>query len=105
MKGGLVIAFFAAGVLRAMRVRPSKRLVFLCTSDEEICSESSRAVIEKEARRSDAVLVLEPASRPDGRLNTARKHDSEIELIVNGRHACVGVNSQDDVHHVECQPR
>ena len=87
MKSGLVIALFAAEVLRTMRVRPSKRLVFLWTSDEEIGSESSRAVIEKEARRSDAVLVLEPASGPDGRLKTARKGVGEIELIVTGRAA------------------
>src|SRR2546422_6572225 len=100
MKGGLVIALFAAGVLRAMRVRPSKRLVFLWTSDEEIGSESSRAVIEKEARRSDAVLVLEPASGPDGRLKTARKGVGEIELIVTGRAAHAGVNPQDGVNAV-----
>src|SRR3989454_10024011 len=95
MKSGLVIALFAAEVLRPMRVRPSKRLVFLWTSDEEIGSESSRAVIEKEARRSDAVLVLEPASGPDGRLKTARKGVGEIELIVTGRAAHAGVNPQD----------
>jgi len=100
MKSGLVIALFAAGALRTMRVRPSKRLVFLWTSDEEIGSESSRAVIEKEARRSDAVLVLEPASGPDGRLKTARKGVGEIELIVTGRAAHAGVNPQDGVNAV-----
>ncbi|PYU14022.1 MAG: peptidase M20, partial [Acidobacteria bacterium] len=100
MKSGLVIALFAAGALRTMRVRPSKRLVFLWTSDEEIGSGSSRAVIEKEARRSDAVLVLEPASGPDGRLKTARKGVGEIELIVTGRAAHAGVNPQDGVNAV-----
>jgi len=100
MKSGLVIALFAAEVLRTMRVRPSKRLVFLWTSDEEIGSGSSSAVIEKEARRSDAVLVLEPASGPDGRLKTARKGVGEIELIVTGRAAHAGVNPQDGVNAV-----
>jgi glutamate carboxypeptidase len=100
MKSGLVSALFAAEALRTMRVRPSKRLVFLWTSDEEIGSESSRAVIEKEARRSDAVLVLEPASGPDGRLKTARKGVGEIELIVTGRAAHAGVNPQDGVNAV-----
>ena len=61
MKGGLVLALFAADALAAARQVPRKRVVFLWTSDEEIGSESSRAAIEREARRSDAVLVLEPA--------------------------------------------
>jgi len=100
MKSGLVIALFAAEVLHTMRMRPFKRLVFLWTSDEEIGSGSSRAVIEKEARRSDAVLVLEPASGPDGRLKTARKGVGEIELIVTGRAAHAGVNPEDGVNAV-----
>ncbi len=100
MKSGLVIALFAAEVLGRMRVRPPKRLVFLWTSDEEIGSGSSRALIEKEARRSDAVLVLEPASGPDGRVKTARKGVGEIELIVTGRAAHAGVNPQDGVNAV-----
>src|SRR5438128_16023 len=81
MKGDLVIALFAAGVLRAMRVRPSKRLVFLWTSDEAIASESSRAVIATEARRSAAVLVLEPASAPSGRLHAARERAASAGLF------------------------
>src|SRR5713226_2965665 len=100
MKAGLVLALAAVDALRVAGIHPSKRLVFLWTSDEEIGSESSRAVIEKEARRSDAVLVLEPASGPDGRLKTARKGVGEIELIVTGRAAHAGVNPQDGVNAV-----
>src|SRR5579862_8245919 len=62
MKGGLVMALAAVDALRSVGVRPRKRVVFLWTSDEEIGSETSRRVIESEARRSDAVLVLEPRS-------------------------------------------
>src|SRR5258706_10775220 len=61
MKGGLVIALYAVDALAAAGVAPEKRIVFLWTSDEEIGSETSRRLIESEARRSDAVLVLEPA--------------------------------------------
>src|SRR4029077_8499224 len=59
MKSGLVHFLAAMDALAACRLAPAKRLVFLCTTDEEIGSESSRAAIEREARRSDAVLVLE----------------------------------------------
>src|SRR5271156_5811783 len=68
MKGGLVLALFAIDALRATGAKLDKRVVFLWTSDEEIGSKSSRAVIEKEARRSDAVLVLEPAFGNHGAL-------------------------------------
>jgi glutamate carboxypeptidase len=72
MKGGLVIALYAMDALAAASCLPEKRIVFLWTSDEEIGSGSSRGAIEREARRSDAVLVLEPAAGLDGRVMTGR---------------------------------
>src|ERR1700688_3603829 len=73
MKGGLVIALSAVDALIGTGRVPQKRVVFLWTSDEEIGSGTSRDAIEREARRSDAVLVLEPASGLDGRVKTGRK--------------------------------
>jgi len=101
MKGGLVLALFAADALAAARQVPRKRVVFLWTSDEEIGSESSRAAIEREARRSDAVLVLEPASGLDGRVKTGRKGVGEIELIVRGRASHAGLAPEAGVNAVE----
>src|SRR5271170_4413917 len=66
MKAGLALALAAVDALKATEIRPRKRLVFLWTSDEEIGSETSRREIEKEARRSDGVLVLEPAYGREG---------------------------------------
>ncbi len=100
MKSGLVIALFAAAAIRRMRLQPRKRIVFLWTSDEEIGSGTSRRWVEREARRSEAVFVLEPATGPDGRLKTARKGVGEIELRVTGRPAHAGVNPQDGVNAV-----
>lgn len=100
MKAGLVMALFAVDALKAARMWPRKRLVFLWTSDEEIGSTASRSAIEREARRSDAVLVLEPALGRDGRLKTARKGVGHAELIVKGRAAHAGVNPQDGVNAV-----
>src|ERR1019366_4973444 len=48
---------YAVDALAAAGFVPKKRIVFLWTSDEEIGSETSRGVIESEARRSNAVLV------------------------------------------------
>jgi len=100
MKGGLVIALFAAEALAKARWRPRRRVVFLWTSDEETGSATSRALIEREALRSDAVLVLEPAAGLDGRLKTRRKGVGTAELIVTGRAAHAGLNPQDGVNAV-----
>ena len=100
MKSGLVIALFAIDALRRAGITPRKRIVGLWTSDEEIGSETSRRYIEREARRSDAVLVLEPASGHDGRLKTARKGVGEAELRITGRAAHAGVNPQDGVNAI-----
>jgi glutamate carboxypeptidase len=92
MKCGIVLALAAADALRAVGARPRKRLVFLWTSDEEIGSETSRREIEREARRSNAVLVLEPSLGRDGRLKTARKGVGTAEIIVTGRAAHAGID-------------
>ncbi len=101
MKGGLVIALYAVDTLIAAGCRPKKRMVFLWTSDEEIGSKSSRHAIEREARRSDAALVLEPAAGPDGCVKTGRKGVGEIELIATGRAAHAGLNPEDGINAIE----
>jgi len=101
MKGGLVIALFAVEALAAACLMPEKRIVFLWTSDEEIGSGTSRAVIEREARRSDAVLVLEPASGLDGCVKTGRKGVGEIEIAATGRAAHAGLNPGDGINAIE----
>src|SRR3984893_13298503 len=101
MKGGVVIALYAVDALASLGLLPEKRTVFLWTSDEEIGSGSSRASIEREAKRSDAVLVLEPAAGLDGRVKTGRKGVGEIELIVTGRAAHAGLNPEDGVNAIE----
>jgi glutamate carboxypeptidase len=92
MKAGLVLALSAIDALCVLRLRPKKRLVFFWNSDEEIGSYSSRALIEREARQSDAVLVLEPAAGPEGRLKTGRKGIGTAEIIVTGRSAHAGLD-------------
>jgi glutamate carboxypeptidase len=100
MKGGLVIALFAVDALAAARRWPAKRVVFLLTSDEEIGSGTSRAVIEREARRSDAVLVLEPASGLNGGVKTGRKGVGEVEIVATGRAAHAGLNPEDGINAI-----
>src|SRR5258706_16203985 len=83
MKAGIVQALFALEALAQNKPPPRKRLVFLWTSDEEIGSGSSRKLIEAEARRSDAVFVLEPSLGPRGLLKTARMVVCASEIIAH----------------------
>jgi glutamate carboxypeptidase len=90
MKAGIAIAMTAVSALRAAG-RPHPPITMLWTTDEEVGSETSRAVIEAEARGAAAVLVLEPAL-PGGALKTARKGCGEFELTVHGVAAHAGVD-------------
>jgi glutamate carboxypeptidase len=101
MKGGLVIALFAVRALIETGRLSRKRVIFLWNSDEEIGSGTSRALIEREAWRSEAVFVLEPASGDDGRVKTGRKGVGEIEMIATGRAAHAGLNPENGVNAIE----
>lgn len=92
MKGGLVIALFGVEALAHGDRLPRRRIVFLWTADEETGSKSSRELIEREARRSAAVLVLEPANGPEGKLKTRRKATGTAELVITGRAAHAGLD-------------
>jgi glutamate carboxypeptidase len=92
MKAGLIIALFAVEALARVAWLPRRRFVFLWTSDEETGSETSRKMIEHEARRSAAVLVLEPANGPTGKLKTRRKGIGTVDLVITGRAAHAGLD-------------
>ena len=100
MKAGIVQALFALDALQKLAAPLAKRIVFLWTSDEEIGSESSRKLLEAEARRSDAVFVLEPALGPQGLLKTARKAVGDAEIIVHGRASHAGLAPEKGVNAI-----
>jgi glutamate carboxypeptidase len=100
MKAGIVQALFALDAIQGCGVAVRKKLVFLWTSDEEIGSESSRRLLETEAKRSDAVFVLEPALGPKGLLKTARKGVGEAEIIVRGRASHAGLAPERGVNAI-----
>jgi glutamate carboxypeptidase len=93
MKAGLTIAMLAVRALAHSPQGLPGRIVFLFTSDEETGSASSRPAIEDEARRSAAVLVLEPGL-PGGAVKTARKGCGQYTLRVSGVAAHAGVEPE-----------
>ncbi|HUF85964.1 MAG TPA: M20 family metallopeptidase [Thermohalobaculum sp.] len=94
MKGGVVIALAAAGSLIGTgRVTPLP-LRFLVTSDEEVGSPTSRALIEAEGARAKYVLVVEPA-REGGKCVTARKGTGRMTVTAHGVPAHSGLHHRD----------
>jgi glutamate carboxypeptidase len=93
MKAGIAIAMLATRALLETEARANHRIVMLWTTDEEVGSESSRAAIEDEARRSRAVLVLEP-SLPGGAVKTSRKGCGSYQVTVRGVAAHAGIEPQ-----------
>ena len=90
MKAGIAIAVHAMAMLRESGIpHPPVRMLFV--SDEEVGSHSSRAITEKLALESQAVLVLEPGQGLGGALKTSRKGVGVYELKVTGVAAHAGV--------------
>ncbi|WP_376789189.1 M20 family metallopeptidase [Thermoflexus sp.] len=100
MKGGIAILLGALQGLQALAVCPPHRIRMLFTSDEETGSETSRPLIEEEARRSHLVLCLEPAL-PDGSLKTFRKGVGDFVVAAYGRSAHAGADPQRGVNAIE----
>jgi glutamate carboxypeptidase len=91
MKAGIALGLLAIEAALAIDPPRDRRLVLLLTSDEETGSATSREVIEAEARRSEAVFVLEPALAGGG-VKTRRKGVGVFELVVHGVAAHAGVD-------------
>jgi glutamate carboxypeptidase len=91
MKAGIVQGLHALSLLpdlTGVRV--------LITTDEEIGSPTSRALIEESARGAAAALVLEPSA--SGALKSARKGVSMYELVVTGRAAHAGLEPEKGIN-------
>ncbi|MBP7776617.1 MAG: M20 family metallopeptidase [Acidobacteria bacterium] len=91
MKVGVAMGLIATRAVFETAAPASGSVAMLVTSDEETGSGSSRELIEAEALKSDAVLVLEPALA-GGPLKTSRKGIGQYRLAVTGVSAHAGVD-------------
>jgi glutamate carboxypeptidase len=89
IKSGLVIGLTAIAALQEAKQMPERPVTFLFTSDEEVGSQTSRALIEKLGLQAALVLVMEP-SVPNGALKTWRKGVGDFMLRIQGRAAHAG---------------
>ena len=91
MKGSIAMLLTIVRLFREQEIWPRGPLALLFTSDEEIGSLTSSALIANLARESRAVFCLEPALA-NGSLKTARKGTGDIEIHVKGVAAHAGVD-------------
>lgn len=93
MKASLVMVNAVLEAVAGAERRLDRPLILLFTSDEEVGSPTSRALIEKTARECEHVFVVEPPLA-DGGLKTARKGVGRFTLSVEGRAAHAGVSPE-----------
>jgi len=93
MKSGCAVAVEVLRALGELGMSPGRPVVLLLTCDEETGSASGRALVEREARRAECVLVLEPPA-PGGRVKTERKGTGMFVLSAEGRAAHAGLDPE-----------
>jgi glutamate carboxypeptidase len=99
MKAGIAVMLHAIAALREKGPLP-RPVTVLLVSDEEVGSDSSRPITESLAKKSAAVLVLEPSYGPHGAVKTARKGVGEYQLKISGKAAHAGLDFQKGVNAI-----
>jgi glutamate carboxypeptidase len=99
MKSGLVIILYALRLIRELK-QDQYPITLLATSDEEVGSETSRQLIEREARSARAAFVLEPAG-PNNALKTKRRGVGHFKMTTQGRAAHAGVEPEKGINAIE----
>ena len=90
MKSGVLLAMYSLHLLIESGKDAYQSVTFLCNSDEEIGSPSSKPLIQRLARQHDAVFVFEPG-RKEHTVVSSRKGCGRYKVEVWGRSAHAGV--------------
>lgn len=99
MQSSLALVEYALRGVRDLGIALARPVTVLITSDEEIGSGSSRALIEAEARQAAYVLVME-SPLPGGVIKTARKGTGTFTVETIGRAAHAGVDPYKGVNAI-----
>jgi glutamate carboxypeptidase len=92
MKSGIALMLHALAGLQEWHGALPRPVTVLLVSDEEVGSDSSRAITEALAKKSGAVLVLEPSYGLQGAVKTARKGVGEYLVKVTGKASHAGLD-------------
>ena len=97
MKSGIAIAVRALNAIRTLGLQTKRPVTLLLTCDEEIGSKTSRSLVEEEAKRSAAALVLEPPIT-GGMVKTGRKGIGVFGVRAIGRAAHAGLDPRKGIN-------
>ena len=105
MKSGIALMLHALAALQDWHKEEwhgglPRPVTVLLVSDEEVGSDSSRAITESLAKKAAAVLVLEPSYGFQGAVKTARKGVGEYLLKVTGKASHAGLDFQKGVNAI-----
>ena len=99
MKAGSVIVLEAIRMLIERDQLPNRPIHLLMTTDEEIGSPFSEALIKQQAAACELVLVTEPATK-EGTIKTWRKGGGKYDLLVEGRASHAGIAPQEGINAI-----
>jgi glutamate carboxypeptidase len=99
MKSGIAIAMDGLRTIQRCELATKHPVTLLLTCDEEIGSRTSRALVEEEARRAVATLVLEPPIK-GGIVKTGRKGIGTLTVRALGRAAHAGLDPAKGVNAI-----
>ncbi len=105
MKSGIALMIYVLAALQDWHKedwhgRLPRPVTVLLVSDEEVGSDSSRAITESLAKKAAAVLVLEPSYGFQGAVKTARKGVGEYLVKVTGKASHAGLDFQKGVNAI-----
>ena len=93
MKANCALAIEIIRALGYTGMEPHRHIVLLLTCDEETGSLTGQRLVEAEARKAHAVLVLEPPAS-GGRVKTGRKGTGIFSIEAHGRAAHAGLEPE-----------
>jgi glutamate carboxypeptidase len=100
MKSGIALMLHALAALQQWHGGLPRPVTVLLVSDEEVGSDSSRAITESLAKKTAAVLVLEPSYGRQGAVKTARKGVGEYLVKVTGKASHAGLDFEKGVNAI-----
>jgi glutamate carboxypeptidase len=100
MKSGIALMLHALAALQEWHGGLPRPVTVLLVSDEEVGSDSSRAITESLAKKAAAVLVLEPSYGFQGAVKTARKGVGGYLVKVTGKASHAGLDFQRGVNAI-----
>ena len=92
MKAGFLQAIYAVKEIPGA----DSKVAIIATTDEELGSQSSKALIERVSKSASAVLVLEASL--NGKVKTGRKGTSMYQIALHGRASHAGLEPEKGIN-------